>query len=61
MVTYKKNSEGMLERIETKNEVFTYDLSFLKTQRDSIAKELERYDTLIAEAIKLGVKEKVIL
>lgn len=63
MKEFKKTEDGKLEVKETKEVVETLDFADLKQQREDFRvyaeAELERFDTLIKEAKKLGIKEKL--
>jgi len=67
MDTFKKQSDTVLRvtKAPSAPEVKTYDISFLKTQREQIvldqervAKELAEVDALIEQAGILGIVEK---
>jgi len=58
MITYQKNIEGQLEKSETKEEISTYDLKFLLSQKATLEIELTKVNELILEAQKLGLEVK---
>ena len=56
---YEKQDESVLKVTEAQPDAESvYDYTFLKTQKANLEVELAKVNTLIAEADKLGIKEK---
>ena len=59
--TYSKNEKDELLETETKEEVHTYSLDFLTSQKATLESELAKVVALIGEAKKVGLKVKEII
>ena len=59
MKIYSKNERGELLETETKDETHSYTLEFLNSQKIMLGNELVKVNSLLAEALKVGVKLKV--
>ena len=56
---YEKQDESVLKVTEAQPDAESvYDYTFLKTQKATLEVELAKVNALIAEADKLGIKEK---
>lgn len=58
-ITYKKNIEGELEKLDSKVISTTYTLEYLNEQKKQLEDNLIMVNNLIAEAVKVGVVLKI--
>ena len=58
-ITYKKNIEGELEKLDSKVISTTYTLEYLNEQKKQLEDNLIIVNNLIAEAVKVGVVLKI--